>query len=86
MSNNEDLILRLRRIEGQVRGIQKMIEEERECESVLQQVSAARSGLYRVGISYVSANLRQCVDSMSNCPPDVMEKVKKLAKSLAKFG
>lgn len=86
MNNNKDLILRLRRIEGQVRGIQRMIEDERECESVLQQVSAARAGLYRVGISYVSENLRQCIDNMSNCPPDIMEKVKKLVKSLARFG
>ena len=57
-----------------------MIEEERECESVLQQVSAARAGLYKVGISYVSENFRLCIDSMSDCPPDVMKKLKKLAK------
>ena len=52
---------RLRRIEGQVRGLQRMIQEGTECESVLTQLSAVRSALDRVGIYLISHRMRECL-------------------------
>jgi DNA-binding FrmR family transcriptional regulator len=52
---------RLRRIEGQVRGIQRMIERGEECEAILTQVLAARSALDRVAAQVVSASLEECL-------------------------
>jgi len=42
---NETVLKRLKRVEGQIRGVQKMIEEGRECESVITQLAAARSAI-----------------------------------------
>jgi DNA-binding FrmR family transcriptional regulator len=52
---------RLKRIEGQVRGLQRMIQEGAECESVLTQLSAVRSALDRVGIYLISHRMRECL-------------------------
>ena len=46
----DQIIRRLRRIEGQVRGLQRMIDEGKECEAVLMQLSAVRAALDRVGM------------------------------------
>lgn len=57
-----DLIRRLRRVEGQVRGIQQMLEEQRECRDVVTQVSAANKALEQVGFLLVAAGLAFCLE------------------------
>jgi DNA-binding FrmR family transcriptional regulator len=52
---------RLRKIEGQVRGLQRMIDEGRECEDVLRQIAAASSALRRVGVNLAVSGLEHCV-------------------------
>lgn len=52
---------RLRRIEGQIRGIQKMVEEDRYCADILGQVSAVQEALRAVGRELVRNHLRHCV-------------------------
>jgi DNA-binding FrmR family transcriptional regulator len=52
---------RLRRIEGQVRGLQRMIEQGKDCESVLTQLSAVKSALDRVGIHLISHRMKDCL-------------------------
>jgi CsoR family transcriptional regulator, copper-sensing transcriptional repressor len=54
---------RLRRIEGQVRGLQRMIEEGKECEQVLTQLSAVKSALDRVGIHLISHRMKECLET-----------------------
>ena len=55
-----DVMNRLRRIEGQVRGVQRMVEEGRECADVVTQIAAARAALDRLGHRVVALNLRSC--------------------------
>lgn len=55
------LLARLRRIEGQVRGLQRMIESETYCIDVLTQVSAATKALQGVGLELLDEHLRHCV-------------------------
>ncbi len=57
----EDLLARLRKIEGQIRGLQRMLEDDRYCIDVLTQVAAARQGLNRVGLTILERHLRGCV-------------------------
>ena len=64
----EGLITRLRRIEGQVRGLQRMLEEGRECEDVLTQLTAARSALDQVGLLLMDWHVERCV--LGGLPPD----------------
>lgn len=52
---------RLRRIEGQIRGLQKMVEEDRYCADILVQVSAAQEALRTVGRNLMQNHLRHCV-------------------------
>ena len=62
LSDDKEAVLRrLRRIEGQVRGLQKMVEEERYCIDVLTQLSAATAALEGVALLLVSDHVRHCV-------------------------
>ncbi|HCF50240.1 MAG TPA: transcriptional regulator [Syntrophomonas sp.] len=58
---SQDLLTRLRRIEGQVRGLQRMIEEETECGQILNQVAAVRSALNKVGMIMFQHHSRECI-------------------------
>jgi DNA-binding FrmR family transcriptional regulator len=58
-----DLTRRLRRIEGQVRGIQQMLADERECREVVAQVSAASKALDQVGFKLLVSGLSHCLDN-----------------------
>lgn len=57
----EDLLGRLRRIEGQVRGIEGMVEEERYCIDVLTQISAAQAALDKVALELLNDHTKACV-------------------------
>jgi len=60
-ANNEALLARLRRIEGQIRGIQRMLEQGRECDDVLTQLMAARSGLDQAGLLVMDRHIERCL-------------------------
>jgi len=53
---------RLRRVEGQVRGIEKMLDEGRECRDIVTQLSAATRALEQAGFRLISAGLSWCVE------------------------
>jgi DNA-binding FrmR family transcriptional regulator len=59
--SKDDLLARLRRIEGQVRGIAQMVDQDRYCIDVLTQVSAATKGLQGVALGLFDDHLRHCV-------------------------
>ena len=58
----DDLLKRLRRIEGQVRGIQQMLVDGRECGDVVTQISAASKALDQAGFKLVASGLTYCLD------------------------
>jgi DNA-binding FrmR family transcriptional regulator len=59
--SKDDLLRRLRRVEGQVRGIAQMVEDDRYCIDVLTQISAATKGLQSVAVGLLDDHLRHCV-------------------------
>lgn len=61
----EQLRARLSRIEGQIRGIAKMLEEGRTCEDVVTQLMAIRSGVDTVGALVLDVHLQDCVSTQS---------------------
>jgi DNA-binding FrmR family transcriptional regulator len=61
--HKQQLLKRLNRIEGQVRGISKMVEEDRYCIDILTQVSAIRSALYAAALQILEDHTRGCVRS-----------------------
>lgn len=62
-SARADLLRRVRLIEGQARGIARMIEEERDCNEVLQQLAAVRSAAHQATVALVRAYAAECVVS-----------------------
>ena len=59
--HKDSLLRRLKRIEGQVRGLQAMIEEERYCIDILTQISATRAALDGVALGVMQDHVRYCV-------------------------
>jgi CsoR family transcriptional regulator, copper-sensing transcriptional repressor len=59
--NKEAVLKRLRRVEGQVRGLQRMVEEDKYCIDILDQVAAATKALQAVAIELVEDHLSHCV-------------------------
>lgn len=76
------LVARLRRVEGQVRGLQRMLEEGRDCAEVAQQVAATRAALDRVAMDLIAAGLEQCVRMEVEGKPQAQGALRKLQKTL----
>jgi DNA-binding FrmR family transcriptional regulator len=82
--NKKDLQDRLRRVEGQIRGIQRMVEQDRYCIDVLTQVNSANAALRSVGMGLLDEHVRHCVrDSIETGSAD--EKVEELLAAVVRF-
>jgi len=62
-ASKEDLLKRLARVEGQVRGVTRMVEEDRYCIDVLTQIEAAQAALNKVALGLVDDHVRNCMRS-----------------------
>jgi len=74
----EDLLDRLRRVEGQVRGVQRMVEEGRDCRAILNQLTAVRAAAYQVSLLLVRDYATQCLRES-----DEAETIDDLVKTLS---
>jgi CsoR family transcriptional regulator, copper-sensing transcriptional repressor len=79
----DDVLTRLRRIEGQVRGIAGMVEDERYCIDVLQQISAAQAALAKVALALGDDHTRHCV--LGADPENQEEKRRELMTALTRL-
>ena len=61
--NNEIVMKRLKRIEGQMRGIMKMIEHDKSCEEILIQIGSAKSALHKTGQVILENHFHDCVSN-----------------------
>jgi DNA-binding FrmR family transcriptional regulator len=83
-SDLDDVVKRLRRAEGQIGGVIRMIEDGRDCADVVTQLAAVSRALDRAGFKIIATGLRQCATGESDCDPAVDEKrLEKLFLSLA---
>src|SRR5690349_24958841 len=80
----EALLSRLRRGEGQVRGIQRMVEQDTYCIDVLTQISAATKALQAVAVGLLEGHLAHCVVEAAR-EGDPTEKVKEAADAIARL-
>ena len=60
-ASKDQLLTRLNRVEGQVRGVAKMVEEERYCIDVLTQISAAQAALDKIALGLLDGHTRHCL-------------------------
>ena len=77
---------RLRRIEGQVRGLQRMVDDDKYCIDVLDQVAAATKALQAVAIALLEDHLTHCVsDAVSKGGKDAEDKVAEASAAIARL-
>ena len=80
----DDLKARLRRIEGQVRGLHRMVDEDQYCIDILTQLNSATAALRAVGVGLLDDHVRHCVrESLEQGGGD--EKVEELVAAVARF-
>ena len=87
MTTHEEDLVRLRRIEGQIRGVQKMIEEKRYCVDILTQLSSVVGAVKKVEENILNRHLKGCVtDSFrSGSEEDRARKIDEVIDALGKF-
>ena len=77
---------RLRRIEGQVRGLQRMVDEDAYCIEILTQISAATKALESVALGLLDAHLGHCVrQAIASGGPEADEKVAEASAAIARL-
>ena len=86
INRKDDYLRRLRRIEGQARGLQRMVEDEKYCIDVLTQVSAATKALESVALTLLHDHLAHCVvDAAAAGGPEAEEKLKEASDAIARL-
>jgi DNA-binding FrmR family transcriptional regulator len=76
----DEIVRRLRRVEGQVQGLQRMLADGRDCADVAQQVAAARAALDRVAIDLIAAGMEKCVKMDAEGRPQARAGMDRLRK------
>ncbi|MDN6429697.1 MAG: metal-sensitive transcriptional regulator [Propionibacterium sp.] len=85
-SSTEQYLTRLRRIEGQVRGVQRMVSEDSYCIDVLTQVSAIQSALDSVALGLLQDHMNHCVvDAAKRSDEEGREKVEEATRAIARL-
>ena len=82
----DDYLKRLRRIEGQARGLQKMVEDEKYCIDILTQVSAMTKALQSVALGLLDEHLSHCVvDAAAAGGPEADRKIREASEAIARL-
>ncbi|MFL6073730.1 MAG: metal-sensitive transcriptional regulator [Mycobacteriales bacterium] len=86
VANKEDYLKRLRRVEGQIRGLQRMVEDDTYCIDVLTQVSAATKALQAVALGLLEAHLGHCVaEAVAAGGDEADAKVREASEAIARL-
>ena len=84
--HKDDYLKRLRRVEGQVRGIARMVEDDKYCIDVLTQISAATKALQSVALGLLDEHMAGCVvDAARAGGPEATEKVREASEAIARL-
>jgi DNA-binding FrmR family transcriptional regulator len=79
------LLARLSRVEGQIRGIQGMVEAERYCIDVLTQISAAQAALDKIALGLLDDHARHCMQGKGAAPSDPNDQVDELMGAVGRL-
>ncbi|GAA0452748.1 copper-sensing transcriptional repressor RicR [Actinoplanes capillaceus] len=86
ITDKDDYLKRLRRVEGQIRGLQRMVDDETYCIDILTQVSAATKALQTVALGLLDDHLAHCViDAAREGGPDADAKLKEASDAIARL-
>ena len=84
MESKEEILKRLRRIEGQVKGIHRMIEEDKNCVEILTQVAPVRAAINRAGGLILEKHSLTCIENAASSD-DKKQALSELAKTMQSF-
>jgi DNA-binding FrmR family transcriptional regulator len=85
-ADSRAVLNRLRRIEGQVRGLHRMVDEDAYCVDILTQVAAVQTALEQVAVNVLDAHVRGCVaDAVAGDGPEADEKLDELMAAVRRF-
>jgi DNA-binding FrmR family transcriptional regulator len=84
-ADKEQLAKRLARVEGQVRGVAKMVEDDRYCIDVLTQISAIQAALDKVAVGLLDGHARHCMVEGHGGPADPDERVDELMSAVSRL-
>jgi DNA-binding FrmR family transcriptional regulator len=82
--NREELLGRLRKVEGQVRGIQRMVDQDQYCIDILTQIAAAGSALRKVAVALLDDHIRHCVVNQTEDGKDMVREATAAVERLVK--
>ena len=85
IASKDEQLLRLRRIEGQIRGLQRMVAQETYCIDILTQVTAATKALEAVSLGLLEDHLRHCVAGVAGDPQAVEDKITEASAAIARL-
>jgi DNA-binding FrmR family transcriptional regulator len=86
IDNKEAVQKRLRKVEGQVRGLQRMVDEDRYCIEILEQVSAATKALQAVALELLDGHLAHCVsDAVRTGGNEATEKLNEASAAISRL-
>ena len=84
-ASRDQLLGRLARIEGQVRGVARMVEEDRYCIDVVTQINAARAALDKVALGLLDGHVRHCLVGGHGGPGDPAEQAEELMAAVGRM-
>ena len=84
-ASKQQLLNRLARVEGQVRGVARMVEEDRYCIDVLTQIAAAQAALEKIALGLVDGHVRVCMRDGGGAPSDPDERVDELMGAVGRL-
>jgi CsoR family transcriptional regulator, copper-sensing transcriptional repressor len=86
VEDKDSHVKRLRRVEGQIRGLQRMVEDDKYCIDILTQVSAATKALQSFSLELLEEHLEHCVvDAARKGGPEAQDKVREASDAIARL-
>ncbi len=84
--DQSNILMRLRRIEGQLRGLQRMVEEEAPCSEVLTQVAAVTAAIKKVGTAVIHVHMGECLEKvLPKAEAKERESLRDFQKAMARY-
>lgn len=84
-ASKAQILNRLARLEGQVRGVSKMVEEDRYCIDVVTQVNAVQAALDKISLALLDGHARHCMQGKGGAPDDPDERIDELMGAVGRL-
>ena len=84
-ASRDQVLRRLARVEGQVRGVARMVQEDRYCIDVLTQISAAQAALDEIALGLLDSHARHCMQGLGEAPPAPEQQVDELMAAVGRL-